>query len=98
MNKRKVEYWNSLRKRLNILVLVVGVLVVFLAYFFNKKIMIPSLLDIAGVFVGINLPLLLLEMIDRTFDIKESVLLKKGFKYMMYSLLALVPVILFISF
>lgn len=98
MNKRKIKYWNDLRKRLNILVLFVGVLVVFLAYFFNKKIMMPSLFDIAGLFVGVNFPLLLLEMIDRTFDIKESVLLKKGFKYMMYSLMALIPVILFVNF
>jgi len=98
MNNRKIEYWNSLRKTLNVLVLIVGVLVVLSAYFYNKKIMMPSLFDIAGVFIGVNLPLLLLEMIDRTFDIKERVLLKKGFKYGMYSLLALVPVMLFISF
>jgi hypothetical protein len=98
MNKRKVEYWNSLRKRLNILVLVIVVLVAFLAYFFNEKIMMPSLFDIAGLFVAVNLPLLLLEMIDRTFDFKERGFLKKGFIYAMYSLMALIPVILFINF
>lgn len=98
MNKRKVEYWNGLRKRLNVLVLVIAVLVVVLAYFFNKKIMMPSLFDLAGLFVAVNLPLLLLEMIDRTFDLKERGLLKKGFTYAMYSLIALIPVILFINF
>jgi len=97
VNKRKIEYWNTLRKRLNILVLVVGLLIVLTAIFFKEKLMMPSLLDIVGLFIAVNFPLLLLEMLDRAFDLKERGLLKKGFIYVMYSVIVFMPVFVFIN-
>ncbi|CAL2104410.1 conserved membrane protein of unknown function [Tenacibaculum sp. 190130A14a] len=93
MNKRKIDYWNQTRKNMNLLLLGLIVIVLVLSFFitvFKKDIVV---LEVVYWFIGSNLVLLVVEMMDRMINVKESEILKKVFKYLTF----IIPVILMLS-
>jgi hypothetical protein len=93
MNKRKIAYWNSLRKRLNIVVFILGTALFLLSWMLNKEIRMSNLFRVFEYFVLINFPLLILELIDRSFDLKEQKAIKKYFKIVALVGVVMIPVL-----
>ena len=89
MNRRKVAYWNSLRKKLNFFVMIITVFVLLLLFFVHKGLVINNLFDLFELFVIVNLPLLIFELIDRSYDFKEKKKLKVVFMYFAYLIIVL---------
>lgn len=89
MNRRKVAYWNSLRKKLNFFVMIITVFVLLLLFFVHKGLMTNNLFDLFELFVIVNLPLLIFELIDRSYDFKEKKKLKVVFMYFAYLMIVL---------
>ena len=69
--------------------MIITVLVLLLLFFVHKGLMINNLFDLFELFVIVNLPLLIFELIDRSYDFKEKKKLKVVFMYFAYLLIVL---------
>jgi hypothetical protein len=91
MNKRKVIYWNSLRRKLNIFVIILSVILFLLNWIILEASVTENMMSIFQYFILINLPLLIIEMFDRSFNVNERKPTKKYFSRLMLILVFVIP-------
>lgn len=87
----KVMYWNMLRKKLNIYILFVMLILIIVRFGVHGTIGINILWVFLVYFSVVNFPLLIIELIDRQFNFKEQKRAKKIFKVTMFFLVFFGP-------
>ena len=106
MNSNKIAYWNTLRAKLNKWFLLISGIKLLIVLFISKTGLITSFIipyKFSNIFISnvigfviyfslINFILIVIEMLDRITSFNEKALLKKYFKYVIFTIFLLFPV------
>jgi len=111
MKISKNSYWNSLRKLITKIVVVLWVIEVtvliallgfqkFTSYFLDPlqlNVILVMLLDLVIYLLIINMLLLLFEFLDKTFNLKKRPIFKRLFRVLVI-ILAILPMLMYLAF